>query len=922
MKTTKLSKNFAALCLSVAAFCAAQDGFAQTLAPAWQNSYTEAPTSEFYLCHPGQNKFVTNNTALVDAKNATSWTISGNRLVTNGKQLKGTYTNLYVSKIYTVSFADAGTDFTLEYVNEAWGMFCVLNKLNSYLTANGNNLAYKTNGATYDWYFVSPAQYNNHLALEAYNTQNNSAKTYENNVPAAYWNQIAANVNVANYLAGNNNFADFALETDQSSVINEKSGALQAWLVNAPDIKTAYVAAKVILDTANGYLEDAVEGDNKTALANAIETATTTIEAATTAEVITNATTALNSAIDIYKASSRGQFVDGLGNAISVAENFTPHFAFLDPAIETARTAMGNDELSANELIDAKSVLEGVVKQAQAIVESDEYVSYLGYIQLIRDNIAKAADAGYTGYDVTTCNNAIATAETALLGVNSKVDFFKDKDKKDDPNKIGDNLRAAADNAAGDVARYAYAEAVVAQAAKIGYTAEVAPLRAASVADLPALIEGIRTSATTGINNFIDNYESEDPIDMSIFIKNNSFELGNADGWTIINKDGDTGVKLANPDYLSLGIDGGFLYNTWEHGSTKLGGDYYRGYGIYQKLSGLPNGKYKLEALFTSAPENKTYLTVDENVANLGSVTQLTRVGEGVTSANGESELVEASYEFNVTNGTVTIGAIGENRQSSLVNYNTWFRADNFRLSLISLKTVELADDAETYAYEEGSIRRVKVTRTIQPGQWTTLCLPMNCAIPQYVTLYEVNKDKETKVDEHVSIVVEASKDKTILAGKPYIVNYPATHKEGILAWERDEENPTITEFTASAVELATEPKTVGAYIPFTGLFSATDLNAGDIYVSTSTDASAAAVYKELSETAANKQMKGFRAYFKVTDGASSNVRFITDEVITSIMQAIEEQQVANGTYDLSGRKAATLQKGTYVIDGKKVIIK
>lgn len=917
MKTTKLSKNFAALCLSVAAFCAAQDGFAQALAPAWQNSYTEAPTSDFYLYHPGQYKFVTNNTALVDAKNATSWTISGNRLVTNGKQLKGTYTNLYVSKIYTVSFADAGTDFTLEYVNEAWGMFCVLNKLNSYLTANGNNLAYKTNGATYDWYFVSPAQYNNHLALEAYNTQNNSAKTYENNVPAAYWNQIAANVNVANYLAGNNNFADFALETDQSSVINEKSGALQAWLVNAPDIKTAYVAAKVILDTANGYLEDAVEGDNKTALANAIETATTTIEAATTAEEITNAAAILNDALDTYKASIRGQFVDALVDAIAEAEAFTPAFDFLAESIQVAKTAKDNNDLTANELTAAKKALEDEVAKAQAIVDAPNYA----YFKMIEESNAKAEETGYTGYDATDATESLAAAKVELVKITSAEDLkdlvegkWAEKEK---------TLKELAMKAASDVARYAYAEAVVAQAAKIGYTAEVAPLKAATVEELPNLIEGIRTSATLGINNFIDNYEGEDPIDMTIFIKNNSFELGNADGWTITNKDGDTGVKLANPDYLSLGIDGGFLYNTWEHGSTLAGGDYYRGYGIYQKLSGLPNGKYKLEALLTSDSGYKTSLTVDNNVTNLGSVTQLTRVGEGVFSANGQGEFVEASYEFSVTNGTVTIGAIGENKQSSLVNYNTWFRADNFRLSLISLKTVELADDDETYAYEEGSIRRVKVTRTIQPGQWTTLCLPMNCAIPQYVTLYEVNEDKETKVDEHVSIVVEASKDKTILAGKPYIVNYPATHKETQWFQQVDVPNPQITEFTASAVELATEPKTVGAYIPFTGLFSATELNAGDIYVSTSTDASAEVpVYKELSADASNKQMNGFRAYFKVTDGASSNVRFITDEVITSIMQAIEDQQVANGTYDLSGRKAATLQKGTYVIDGKKVIIK
>lgn len=847
MKTTKLSKNFAALCLSVAAFCAAQSGFAEVVVPEWQNSFTVAPakTDQFYMYHIASEKFATNQNAFVEDTKATPWQqnstlatlVDGTPIylrIEAGVKAFGaviTQPKYNFNEVASSSLTNTARTFTFDYKNNAWSLSCKPASGEHQLQGNDGQFKVSMDSKTYEWYLISPAQYNNHISI-----------------------------------------AD----------------------------------AKVVLDEANGLLESAVESESKQTLQSVVDNTEASINAVnieTDASVsINEKVEVLKSAISDFKVANISQMVQVLGNAITNAQEFSPMFDFLTDAINAANEVYQKGlEASAEELDGAKNTLLDVVAQAQAIVDAPNYA----YFKMIEESNAKAVEAGYTGHNADDATESLAAAKVELVKITS-VDGLKALVEEKWAGKEK-SLQELAVKAAGDVARYVYAEDVVAQAAKIGYTADVAPLKAAAVDELPALIEGIRTNAITGIDNYVDTYEGEDPIDMTIFIKNNSFELGDLTGWNVTDEKNDTGVKLAatqNP--VTTNVDGGFLFNSW---------DGERGYGISQKLENLPNGKYKLEALLTSAPKNTTFLTIDR-----------TAVGEGVSSVNAETEFVNASYELNVTNKTVTIGALGgqDGGFLGIGTYNTWYRADNFRLSLISLKTVELADDAETYAYEEGSIRRVKVTRTIQPGQWTTLCLPMNCAIPQYVTLYEVNEDKETKVDEHVSIVVEASKDKTILAGKPYIVNYPATHQVWQVYHYVDVPNPTITEFVAIGVELAEEPKAVGTYVPFTGLFSATDLNAGDIYVSTAADygSGEAPVYKELSADASNKQMKGFRAYFKVTDGASSNVRFITDEVITSIMQAIEDQQVANGTYDLSGRKAATLQKGTYVIDGKKVIIK
>lgn len=829
MKTTKLSKNFAALCLSMAAFCAAQSAFAEVVVPDWQNSYTSAPTGAFYLYNTAQSKFATNSLTLLDDESkATTWTYSSKKLGTNGQYFaRG---SLFAG--YPLTIGNNGIDFTLDYTqsDDKWGIYFTSGK-NYYVQAATQLQFGEGNAKIYEWYFISTTQYSNHNAIVA---------------------------------AKNGAFAE-----------------------------------------ANQLLEAAEEGDAKTALSTAVTNAETTIngigiedsEATTT---INNVVTELNNAINAYKQGDLGQYVEALQATLNDAATYEgPEFDNLKKALSAANAAMNATPKVAGALDAANKNLVDALELARTIVADEAYATYLSSIATIGENIAAASE--YTGY-ANDLSGIKDQAEEDFLAITSVAGLTT----------INNTLKSTNDAFGGKLNLCNAAWTVATQAAAVGYDSGFATVKAWTSNDitldnLKTTVTNIRKEAKTSAVAYCSTHTKN--VDMTIFINNNSFELGDNTGWTLEGglgeKRGDTEVKvnsaMTDP---SAGCDGTYMYNTWNNDGTK-------GYGISQEITGLPNGKYRLEALLTSTPENKIYLAVGKSRTN----NVPTKVTEsGVTSPEGQFVFVPASCEFTVTNGTATngtatIGASGD----------AWFRADNFRLSLVA-KAYEQTETDTKYAYDEGVIPFAKVTREIKAGQWTTLCLPMECAIPQYVTLYEVTG--ETQDGEHVSITVKASDDNIIKRGKPYIVNYPATHKEGSL-YVRDVNNPQITEFTATAVELAEAPTPEGNYIPFTGLFSATELNAGDIYVSTSTDASAAApVYKELSETAANKTMKGFRAYFKVPAGANSNVRFITDDVITSIMQTIEGQQKANGTYDLSGRKANTLQKGTYVIDGKKVIIK
>lgn len=828
MKTKKLIKRTAAFCLTLAGFCAAQSAFAEVTVPEWQNSYTSAPANKvaFYLYHVDSDKFTTNQLSFVDAKDATPW--KNDDKFCNYKESTNHY--LYVEDKVFKSGKNEKGDQAVKFQKDP-------------------------NGDKWCLYF----QYGYNVIRTAY--------------PVFY---------------GDNGSIDVTYRP--SSLVPKYDW----YLISDAQWKNhlAIVDAKEVLDEADKLLKSATASPTQETLQNAVGETETVIsgvvnnlETDATAEISSKVET-LKTALDAFKAANIGQVRTALGDAIGEARSFSPMFSFLETAIGAANDVYTNQNANADQLDAAKSRLDDVVRQAEAIVASDAYKTCSAYISMIETSNAKATEAGYTGYNATGATTAKDKAKADLLLV----------ENVDDLANINNTLKAHAEQAAGDYARYAGAEDVVNQAAKVGYTADLAAIKAAAVGELSGLIKDVRTAATNAesVLNYIANYKGEDDIDMTIFIKNNSFELGDATDWTLANSDGGTSVKLAEPDYLTEGIDGGFLFNTWKQKDNDA-----EGFGIYQKLTGLPNGKYKLEALLTSSYGNKTYLTV--NTGN-----SQTRVGDGVSSPSGASEFVKASYDFNVTNGTVTIGAIGEEKGSIFSRYSTWFRADNFRLTLLSRAAT--FDEAVAYAYTSEPLPVVKVSREIKANQWTTLCLPMECAKPESLTLYEVTS--ETEENGSVSVTVAASSDEKIKAGKPYIV------KNADVA---------ISEFVANGVSLVEAPKTAGEFIPFTGLFTTTELNAGDIYVSTSADNAEGdkPVYKSLSETAANKNMKGFRAYFKVpAETAESSVRFVTEGDLTGIMQAIEEQQTFAGAYNLSGHKVNTLQKGIYVIDGKKIIIK
>lgn len=84
------------------------------------------------------------------------------------------------------------------------------------------------------------------------------------------------------------------------------------------------------------------------------------------------------------------------------------------------------------------------------------------------------------------------------------------------------------------------------------------------------------------------------------------------------------------------------------------------------------------------------------------------------------------------------------------------------------------------------------------------------------------------------------------------------------------------------------------------------------------------AVFKKLSSNTSNRTIKQYKAYLKL-NGANSaqlmNFAFAGSN-ITGIQNVTETSTKSNTAYDLTGRKVGKLQKGIYIVNGKKVIVK
>ena len=174
------------------------------------------------------------------------------------------------------------------------------------------------------------------------------------------------------------------------------------------------------------------------------------------------------------------------------------------------------------------------------------------------------------------------------------------------------------------------------------------------------------------------------------YIVNPSFETGDFTGWTYNTAaTGDTRIAdNSNATYTIENADGKYVFNSW-HGSALTDG-----FWVTQTITGLPAGKYQLNALIASDAANVITIAANETTSEY---TLETAKGVGT----------EGSVTFNLATGADLV---------IKVSSPSWFKADDFRLYYFGKTEITIDDVAnliERYLNGEEGVNIQTITELI-----------------------------------------------------------------------------------------------------------------------------------------------------------------------------------------------------------------
>ncbi len=254
--------------------------------------------------------------------------------------------------------------------------------------------------------------------------------------------------------------------------------------------------------------------------------------------------------------------------------------------------------------------------------------------------------------------------------------------------------------------------------------------------------------------------------------------------------------------------------------------------------------------------------------------------------------------------------------------------------------TIEANDDRIYYSetdtslpsYTAGEKANVTVKRTINAGEWSTICLPFGMTAEQIedafpetnVQLADFIGCSEPELDDEEEVMSFSFKFSTNVAeiepNHPYLIKVDkkveSFEVDGVTLTPSDELSIDLDE-----IKWKQGGKWYYDYNSFIGTYEAQTvvpedclfLNGNNFWYSTGAT-----------------KMKAFRGYFysynvlgdAYKNGANSNVSLSFNDA-DGILNVKVGDMPTEGTYDLQGRKVVgSLKRGIYIVDGKKMVIK
>ncbi len=345
----------------------------------------------------------------------------------------------------------------------------------------------------------------------------------------------------------------------------------------------------------------------------------------------------------------------------------------------------------------------------------------------------------------------------------------------------------------------------------------------------------------------------------------------------------------------------------------------------------MTKGKTGMEWVMDS--KNDAFTTMPQGTSGMAALSpDVASIFLDGTEGTLGTAYIEASADLAIdTELDVTVNTL------QLVEYNSTentYTSNNFDPITFKVKIVEnivTLDENSTTPPEAAENVDVKVLRNIKGGNWSTICLPFSMTDEQIVTAFGEgaewadisNHDIVEDGDDIASITINFETATTFEANHPYIIKV----------------NNDIESFKLQGITIEPEEdpcyemdngKTGSRRVVYRGMY-------GTYVAETYVPEFALFISKNLFwyAKANTTKMKAFRAWLDLggdvvtaVENGSAKFNFVVDGEATSI-DGFGPQRIVEGVYDLSGRKIKLedgdlnkLQKGVYIIDGKKVTIK
>ena len=212
------------------------------------------------------------------------------------------------------------------------------------------------------------------------------------------------------------------------------------------------------------------------------------------------------------------------------------------------------------------------------------------------------------------------------------------------------------------------------------------------------------------------------------------------------------------------------------------------------------------------------------------------------------------------------------------------------------------ADDNLPYI-SDTDLANVTITRTIKEG-FNTVVLPFSITASQVTAAFgagtQIYTFFENSADaNNATVCFYKVAEGTIAANVPVLVKATAASTEQVFEG-------------VQIVAPVADVKTGGTNFDFVGVYAPATLEKGDFFIGNG------AIYKSTGETS----IKAFRAYIDNKSGAAAARIVIDGEEVTAIDGMEMGGNRIGKAHNLQGMEVNTPQKGLYIVNGKKIVVK